>query len=152
MNRHIVACFLGFILIAGCATLPKRVIRDRDTYIVEILAGLQREQEAATALLSAADAARGLGDEIACRVYAQPALLIQAKAQPQAYRALFLAGLPYPNPDGSLPDPKDTQPDPGPAPKLGEDAAVSHCLVDTPEVDPPGLEVLPAPPHGGDNE
>ena len=145
--RMIVAGILVSLL-ASCATIPKRVMRDTQTYTVEILAGLQREKDAAEALFEAADAARDAGQEEACRVYVHPALVIQAKSQPQAYRALYLAGLPYPNADGSLPDPKEKQPDPGAAPSLEEDAAVAYCLTDDPEVDPEGLEVE----HGGDNE
>tara|TARA_R110002020_G_scaffold194133_3_gene394726 strand:+ start:3103 stop:3543 length:441 start_codon:yes stop_codon:yes gene_type:complete len=145
--RMIVAGILAFSMVA-CATIPKRVIRDTQTYTVEILAGLQREKDAAAALFEAADAARDAGHEEACRLYVHPALVIQVKSQPQAYRALWLAGLPYPNPDGSLPDPKEKQPDPGAASSLQEDAAVAYCLTDDPEVDPPGLEVE----HGGDNE
>lgn len=145
--RTIVACFLVFSITA-CAAIPKKIVRDSQTYTLEILAGLQREKDASEALFEAADAARDAGHEEACRLYVHPALVIKAKSQPQAYRALWLASLPYPNADGSLPSPKDEQPDPGSAPKLEEDAAVAYCLIDGPEVDPPGLEVE----HGGDNE
>ena len=149
MFGRIVAGVVFFSFVEGCATVPKRVIRDTQVYTLEILAGLQREQEAAQSLFEAADAARDNGDQPTCRIYVQPALVIQAKAKPQAYRALWLAGLPYPNADGSLPEPGETQPDPGAAPALSNDAAVNYCLTDDPEVDPPGLEV---DVHGGDSE
>ena len=146
MGRFVVY-FVGILLFVSCATIPKRVIRDTNTYTAEILAGLQREQEAATALFAAADRALAAGEEESCREYAGPALLIQTKAQPQAHRALYLAGLPYPLADGSLPDPKDAQPDPGPAPALGDQAAAGYCVSPAdPEADPAGLEV------GGEDE
>jgi len=145
--KRFVVYFIGTLLFASCATIPKRVIRDTNTYTAEILAGLQREQEAATALFAAADKAMAAGEEESCREYAKPAILIQAKAKAQAYRALYLAGLPYPLPDGSLPDPKATQPDPGPGPAVGEQAAAGYCISPAdPEADPAGLEV------GGEDE
>ena len=114
-------------LLLACGTLPKRINRDTQTYTVEIFAGLQREEKAAEALLKAASAAAKRGDLEACEDYAAPALLIQTKAQKQAYRALWLAGLPYPNKDGSVPDPKVKQPDPGAADKVAAGAAMAHC-------------------------
>ncbi len=98
---------LGF----GCG--PK-VVRDPGTYTVEILAALLRQQEASAALHDAAREARVRGDYDACVMYAEPALLIDASAQAQAYRALWLADLPYPaGPD--MEQHNKTQPDPGPS-------------------------------------
>jgi hypothetical protein len=104
---------LTLILLAsltyGCATVPKRVVRDSSTYTAEVLASLARQEEAAAALLDAAH----LVPVEHCQATVAPALLIEATAQRQAYRALWLAGLPYPLEDGSLPDPKTPQEDPG---------------------------------------
>ncbi len=62
----------------------------------------------------AAKAAKAAGDRVKCVAYAKPALLIQAKAQGQAFRALWLAGLNYPKADGSIPKSGEEQADPGP--------------------------------------
>lgn len=150
--RRIVVCFLFIATTVGCATIPNRVIRDSQTYTLEILAGLQREKDAASVLFEAADAAKDSGDAATCQIYVHPALVIHTKAQAQAYRALWLAGLPYPLEDGSLPDPKDEQDDPGAAQKVAEDAAENYCLDDAPDVDPPASEPDPAPAPEGDNE
>ena len=139
----IVACIgLAF---GGCATVPKKVVRDTQTYTAEILAGLAREQAAAEALVVAAELARSAGDEELCREYYAPALLIEVKAEPQAYRALWLAGLPYPLADGSLPAPGTEQEDPGPAGKVEDQIVASWCIdpVLDPEADPEGLERVP---------
>ena len=118
------------VALASCTTIPKRVVRDSQTYIAEILAGLEREQAAADELAVAAAAARDAGDESACMAHYSVAHLIMVKAQPQAYRALWLGGLPYPLEDGSLPDPKQEQEDPGPAPALDTAAVNTFCGVD----------------------
>ena len=97
---------------SGCAHSGS-IRRDGPTYAVEVFASLQRQEAAATALLNAASAAAARGDRDACLSYARPALVIQAAAKPQAFRALWLAGLTYPTPDGSKPT--GPQPDPGPA-------------------------------------
>jgi len=110
----------------SCATIPKRVIRDTQTYTLEILAGLQRESEAASALESAAVLARDAGDAELCQQFYTPALTIQVKAQAQAYRALYLAGLPYPQEDGSVST--EAQDDPGPARTIEADEVTTFCL------------------------
>lgn len=116
------------IFLAACATVPNRVNRDTQTYTTEVFASLQREEKAAAALFKAADAAAKSGDAKACEEYAAPALLIRTKSKKQAYRALWLAGLPYPNEDGSIPDPKTEQPDPGAADKLADHEAKAYCM------------------------
>ena len=90
---------LGAVL-AGC---PKKVVRDADTFHVEVMAAQARQTEAARALFTAADEALIRGDVEACRLYAAPALVIEAFAVNQAQRALYLAGL--------IPE------DPGPSPE-----------------------------------
>jgi hypothetical protein len=110
---RLIAYFTLVGLLAGC---PKRtVVRDASSFTVETLAALKRQEEAASALLLAAESANEAGDAESCRAYAEPALLIEASARAQAYRALWLAGLPYPAEDGTLPDRGTEQPDPGPA-------------------------------------
>lgn len=116
------------LLCASCATLPKRVIRDTQTYTLEILAGLQRESEAASALEAAAVLARDAGDAELCQQFYTPALTIQVKAQAQAFRALYLAGLPYPQEDGSVST--EAQEDPGPARTIEADEVTTFCLPD----------------------
>jgi len=106
------------VCLLSCATLQHSVVRDAPTYTVEILATLQRQEDAADALRDAASYARENGDVERCILYAEPALMIDAYARSQAYRALWLADLPYPNPDGSLPEPGEEQPDPGPSAAL----------------------------------
>lgn len=136
----IVACIgLAF---GGCATVPKKVVRDSQVYTAEILAGLAREEAAAEALATAAAEARAEGDEVKCRELYAPAHLIEVKARPQAYRALWLAGLPYPLPDGSIPGPDVEQEDPGPGGEVSEGIVASWCIdpVLDPEADPEGLE------------
>ena len=100
------------LLITSCATVPKRIVRDSSTYTAEVMASLSREVEAADALKAAA----ALVPEEACADTVAPAMLIEAYAQRQAYTALWLAGLPYPMPDGSAPDLKTPQADPGAGP------------------------------------
>lgn len=96
------------------ACKASQVMRQADTFTVETLAALARQEEAADALLDAADAARAAGDLATCKQYAEPALLISASAELQAHRALWLAGLPYPE-DGEIPPRGTEQPDPGPS-------------------------------------
>jgi Flp pilus assembly protein TadD len=121
--------FALLLEVAGCATVPKRVVRDSQTYTAEVLSSLARETEAKGALLIAADFAIEAGDETACLVYAETALTIEAYAENQAYRALWLAGLPYPTSDGVMPlDLSEEQEDPGmpPAPR----DPIDFCGVD----------------------
>ncbi len=106
----------SIVLVTGCCTAGK-VVRDGQTYTAEVMAGLMREQAAAKSLREAATKAKDAGDRAACEGYARTALLIEAKARGQAYRALWLAGLPYPKPDGSVPKKGEEQQDPGPSPK-----------------------------------
>ena len=97
------------VLALGSAGCAKTVIRNSLTFQAETMSALKRQEEAAVALRAAAEAAKERGDQEACEKYAGPALLIEASAQAQAYRALWLAGLPYPTDatpvDGELPDP-----------------------------------------------
>jgi hypothetical protein len=110
-------------MLAACASVPKRVVRDSSTYTAEVLASLARETEAAEALKNAA----ALVPEEACAETVAPAMLIDAHAQRQAYTALWLAGLPYPMADGSAPDPKVEQADPGAGPAPVVTDAVDWC-------------------------
>ena len=105
----IVVVFFG----VGC--VHNKVVRDRSTYTVEIFASLARQLEAAEALFGAAEAANAEGDDEACAQYAAPALMIEAKARSQAFRSLWLAGLPYPKADGTMPVEGEVQDDPGPS-------------------------------------
>mgnify|MGYP003128538106 FL=1 len=111
---RLTGAIVALFLVTGCAH-KQQVRRDANTYVAEVLAGLQREKEAAAALHLAAQDAVDRGEMDQCLQYAAPALVIDAKAQPQAYRALWLAGMPYPLEDGSLPAAGQEQPDPGPA-------------------------------------
>jgi hypothetical protein len=95
------------LLAAGCA----HVVRDTNTYTLEVHAALARQEEAAAALRKYAERAAAAGDNVACEELAGPALLIEATARPQASRALFLAGLSYPG----APKPPT---DPGPPPAV----------------------------------
>lgn len=97
-------------LLAGCR---HQVVRDGTTYTIEIIAALARQEEAATALFAAASEAKLRGDLTACEQYAAPALLIESSAKPQAYRALWLAGLSYPDAEGRFPKQGTKQLDPG---------------------------------------
>jgi len=106
------------VLLVGC--VPKQVRRDATTYTAEIVAGLQREHAAAAQLREAAMYALEHGDNQQCIEWLQPALVIETKAQPQAWRALYLAGLQYPLPNGELPAPDVVQEDPGPAGSVPE--------------------------------
>lgn len=116
----IVALFMALPTV-GCV---RQVRRDANTYAAEVLAGLQREKAASASLHSAAQDALNRGASAECLEWVHPALVIDAKAQPQAYRALWLAGLPYPNPDGSLSEPGEEQADPGPSGPTAEPDAV----------------------------
>ena len=109
------------VVVAGC---PKQqtIVRDGDTFTIETLASLARQEEAAAALRFAATEAATNGDMMACTLYAEPALLIEAAARPQAYRALWLAGLPYPG----GPEDGSAQPDPGPAPETENTTTICH--------------------------
>ncbi len=111
---------IAFVLLAGCG--GKHVVRNASTFQTEVLASLARQEEAASALFAAADKAKAAGDTEACVEYAGPALLIDASAQSQAFRALWLAGLPYPV-DGEMPPTNTKQPDPGPSKPLQDAAA-----------------------------
>lgn len=82
------------LAVSGCKA--KRVFRDADTFTAETLAALARQEEASAALKEAALAAAAAGDLDTCVRLAEPALLIDVSAKVQAYRALWLAGLPYP--------------------------------------------------------
>lgn len=107
--------FMLVLVLAGCPA--HTVLRDAATFQIETMAALARQEEAAGALRVAAVAALEQGDRASCVLYAEPALLIEAAAQAQAYRALWLAGLPYPTEDGSMPPEGTAQPDPGPSTK-----------------------------------
>lgn len=102
----IIIVVVGFAL-AGCG---HKIVRDADTFHVEVMAAQARQTEAMRALLEAADAALMRGDREACERYARPALLIEAFAENQAQRALYLAGL--------------IDEDPGPSPTQRPVAAV----------------------------
>lgn len=82
-------------LLGGCSG-KRSVLRDAQTYQTETMAALARQEEAATELFRAADAAKSVGDVAECQRLVAPALLIEAYARRQAYRALWLADLPYP--------------------------------------------------------
>ena len=84
----VVALVLIAMVLTACG--PTKVIRDATTFEIETMAALARQAEAATALHLAADRA---GDYAVCVEYAQPALVIDAYAENQAKRALWLAGL-----------------------------------------------------------
>jgi hypothetical protein len=89
------ACFLTPFAagdMIACAH-NKKVIRDGGTFQLEVQAALARQQEASTALKTAAERAREAGQHEYCVEYATPALLIDAYAESQANRALWLAGL-----------------------------------------------------------
>ena len=104
---------LVFVMgLGGC--VGGKIIRDGQTYTAEVISGLLREQAAAKVLLEAAAAAKAAGNVETCAKLAKPALLIEAKANGQAYRALWLAGLNYPKADGSVPAEGEKQADPGP--------------------------------------
>ena len=121
---------LSFLILVFCGCpSPGTVTRDADTYVAEILAGLARESEAADALMLAAESALEAHDSELCAVYAGPALLIEAKARPQAYRALWLAGIVYPEADGTIPPEGTEQADPGPSGSV--ESVMSVCLDET---------------------
>jgi hypothetical protein len=91
---------LSLLFVIGC---PKTITRDAGTFELEIAASLARQLEAAVALHAAARDAAARGDYAACVQYAKPALLIDASAERQAERALFLAGLRSVDPGKSKP-------------------------------------------------
>jgi hypothetical protein len=93
--------WLALVLLSGCATVPKRIQRDTVTYAAEIQSALLRQEAAARVLFRLADDAREGGDVAACVAIVTPALAIDQHARLQASRALWLAGLPYP--DGNPP-------------------------------------------------
>ena len=98
------------------------VIRDADTFKLETAAALARQQEAATALRSAIAAADSREE---CLQYAAPLAVIDAYAENQARRALYLAGL--------------ASEDPGPSPTLS--APDSYCpLVEEPVIPAPEMK------------
>jgi hypothetical protein len=99
-------------LLGGCC-LTGKVARDAKTYTAEVFGNLLRQKAAAKMLFEAAEAAKAAGDVEACQGYARPALVIEAKAQGQAYRSLWLASLPYPLEDGTIPAEGVKQDDPG---------------------------------------
>jgi hypothetical protein len=115
MRNNLLASIVAASIVAACATLPKNVVRKTDTYIAEVLSALQRQEAAADALFAAADQAHADGNVELCAEYLRPALTIEAHARAQAYRALYLAGLPYPEGSGGIPDLPARQPDPGPS-------------------------------------
>ena len=108
----------ALLLSSACA--HHHVVRDSSTFAIEVASSLARQTEAAEALRNGAELALAGGDRELCAELAEPALLIEAAAEVQAHRALWLAALPYPvvADDGSLtvPDVGTEQPDPGPAP------------------------------------
>ncbi len=130
-SANLFAIVVVAALAAACAALPKRVVRNTDTYIAEVLSALQRQEAAPATLFSAADQARGVGDVELCEKYLRPALVIEAHAEAQAYRALYLAGLPYPEGSGGIPDQPRNQPDPGPSATIDYGAEIqTFCEVD----------------------
>ncbi len=144
-------------LAVGLAGCPRQIIRDASTYTAEIVASVQRQHEAMNALFIAAETARLDRDLEKCKLYAHPALVIEAKAQAQGDRALWLAGMPYVNPDGSIPEKGEEQPDPGVSPALRDIEEV--CKLPPLKVDhiePAGVIERPPGDHdymdgGGDN-
>lgn len=108
-------CLSALLVLPACAT--RYAVRDSTTYATEVAATVARQDEAADALFVAAERAKEAGDWRACAEYAGPALLIEASAQVQANRALWLADLPYPDPEtGEAPPVGTEQPDPGKSP------------------------------------
>lgn len=93
------------IILLACA--GKTIIRDAGTFRIETEAAIARQVEAAEALREAAEAAAQAGDLEACERFAEPALLIEAAAEVQGRRALFLAGLEDEDP-GQSPEPAPT--------------------------------------------
>jgi hypothetical protein len=100
-------------VVAGCAAVPRRVQRDALSYAAEIQSALVRQESAAEVLFPLAAEARERGDVHACVRIVGPALEIHLFARLQATRALWLAGLPYPEGDPpALPPPGTEQGDP----------------------------------------
>ena len=112
MTKTTIVGAIMVALLGGCC-LKGKVARDAKTYTAEVFANLLRQKAAAKMLLKAAEAAKAAGDAEACKGYARPALVIEAKAQGQAYRSLWLASLPYPLENGTIPDEGVKQDDPG---------------------------------------
>ena len=77
-----------YMFSAGCG--GAKVVRNADTFQLETMAALARQQEAALALRAAVAAAT---TKATCEQYAAPLVVIDAYAANQAKRALFLAGL-----------------------------------------------------------
>ncbi len=119
MRRDVLVLATLSSLLVSCTTIPKKITRDTTSYVAETLAGMQREEAAAVALLKAARAAWDADDEFACTEYAAPALKSLARSRPEGYRALWLADLPYPDPvlwpdePGNVPSTRTEQEDPG---------------------------------------
>ena len=122
--RRLTTILMIVALAATTGCITGKVVRDGKTYTAETVASLMRQQAAAKQLRAAAEAAKAAGDNEACVSYARVALLIEAKAKPQAYRALWLADLNYPNADGSIPESGTEQPDPGPAPTPADPSTI----------------------------
>lgn len=124
-----------FLLIGGMLTTQTgcahRVATDAASYSTMIVTQLSRQEQAAVALLEAADAVKAEGDGDACLRYAEPALRIQHRAEAEARRALWLAGLHYPDAEGNLPESKrEEQPDPGSPGPFDPEAALVYCLTE----------------------
>lgn len=111
MNAFKLASLVLVFAASGCA--HNRIVRDASTYVAEHVNALSRQENASEALKLAAAAARDADDPALCSRYAEPAFRIDHRAAAEAYRALWLAGLPYPQPDGSMPAEGQEQPDPG---------------------------------------
>lgn len=99
---------LVLVLLIGCS---RYVVRDGAAMAAGVLASMEREIWLTGLLLDAAAQAREQGDFTRCRQYAEAALFSEAVARPHALRSLYLAHLPYPEADGSIPT--DPQVDPG---------------------------------------
>lgn len=116
------------LVLLGCG--GKKIIRDADTFHVETMAAVARQKEAAVALHAAATAARNAGEWDLCVAYVKPALLIDAYAEAQAARALWLAGLLEGEDPGPSPEPKPAtnvcgqKPEPQPEPEPVEEKEI----------------------------
>lgn len=88
---------------SGCAHV---IVRDANTFTVEVLAAQKRQEEAAVVMRKAAIYLRDVGDRDRCVELAGPLLLIETTAANQAARALFLAGIEKVDPGepGVVPD------------------------------------------------
>ena len=90
------------VLFGGCA--PK-VLRNANTFVVEQIAAEKRQIEAAEVMLEYAERFAAVGDVHSCIKLAGPALLIEAAADRQSSRALYLARLLDEDP-GPSPEPR----------------------------------------------